>query len=555
MEQQNPPIDQSPEWKALQKHWQTMSGLHMREIFDNDPGRCERFSMSACGLYLDYSKNLIDDQGISLLMDLARAARLSFWGDRLIAGDKVNSTEGRAVLHMALRNLGYREYQYEGRDVMPDIRSVLSRMRTFSENVRGGRWLGYTGQRISDVVSIGIGGSSLGPKMVCEALRPYQWDDLRVHFVSNIDGSHLARTLRNLNPATTLFVIASKTFTTQDTLTNAESARDWLVEGLHNEAAVARHFVAVSTNAEAVAEFGIDTANMFEFWEWVGGRYSLWSAIGLPIALAVGMEAFEELLLGAHDMDEHFVVEPPETNMPIIMALLGIWYNNFGGADSHAILPYDQYLEHFPAFLQQLDMESNGKRVTRDGDAVSYDTGPVIWGQVGTDAQHSFFQLIHQGTRLVPADFILPLRSHNPIGTHHDKLVANCLAQAQALMRGRSTEEARREMQDAGLSEERIAELLPHRTFPGNRPSNMLVVDKLTPKVLGALIALYEHKVFVQGIVWGVDSFDQWGVELGKQLAGHILQDFKQIACSPGVDSSTASLVRRYHLASSDEDE
>ena len=521
----------------------------MREIFEQDPSRSERLSLSACGLFLDYSKNLIDDKGMALLMDLARAARLSYWGDRLLAGDKVNSTEGRAVLHMALRNLGFRDYQYEGRDVMPDIRSVLSRMRVFSDDVRSGRWLGYTGQRISDVVSIGIGGSSLGPKMVCEALRPYQWDDLRVHFVSNIDGSHLAHTLRNLNPATTLFVVASKTFTTQDTLTNAESARDWLVQGLHNEAAVARHFVAVSTNAEAVAEFGIDPVNMFEFWEWVGGRYSLWSAIGLPIALAVGMPAFEELLRGAQDMDEHFVVEPPETNMPIIMALLGIWYNNFGGADSHAVLPYDQYLEHFPAFLQQLDMESNGKGVTRDGEAVSYDTGPVIWGQVGTDAQHSFFQLIHQGTRLVPADFILPLRSHNPLGTHHDKLVANCLAQAQALMRGRTAEEARKEMQQAGVGEERIAELLPHRVFPGNRPSNMLVVDKVTPGVLGSLIALYEHKVFVQGIVWGVDSFDQWGVELGKQLAGHILQDFTANASSPDTDSSTANLVNRYHRA------
>jgi len=549
MAQDKRSIDQTPEWKALEQHWQGMCCLHMRELFQKDLKRCERFSLSACGLHLDYSKNLIDAKGMDLLLDLARAAELSRWGDSLLAGDKVNTTEGRAVLHMALRNLGYREYQYEGRDIMPDIRVVLSRMRTFTEDVRSGRWLGYTGQRISDIVSIGIGGSSLGPKMVCEALRPYQWDDLRIHFVSNVDGSHLAQTLRTLNPATTLFVIASKTFTTQETITNAESARDWLLKGLFSEAAVERHFVAVSTNTEAVAEFGINPANMFEFWEWVGGRYSLWSAIGLPIALAIGMENFEELLLGAHDMDEHFVEEPPETNMPIILALLGIWYTNFGQADSYAVIPYDQYLRYLPAFLQQLDMESNGKRVTRDGVPVSYQTGPVVWGEPGTDAQHSFFQLIHQGTRLIPTDFVLPLRSHNPIGSHHDKLVANCLAQAQALMMGRTEEEALAEMRAAQVDEESIAQLLPHRVFPGNRPSNMLVVDKLTPRVLGALIALYEHKVFVQGVVWGVDSFDQWGVELGKQLAGHILQNFKKTACSPGVDCSTASLIRRYHLA------
>jgi len=554
MQQDKKSIDQTPEWQALQEHWQAMSALHMRELFERDVQRCERFGLSACGLHLDYSKNLIDEKAMQLLLDLARAAELSNWGDRLLGGDKVNTTEGRAVLHMALRNLGFRDYQYEGRDIMPAIRAVLSRMRTFSDDVRGGRWLGYTGQRITDIVSIGIGGSSLGPKMVCEALRPYQWDDLRVHFVSNVDGSHLMQTLHNLNPATTLFVVASKTFTTQETITNAESARAWLVDGLHNEAAVERHFVAVSTNAKAVAEFGIDPANMFEFWEWVGGRYSLWSAIGLPIALAIGMENFEELLLGAHDMDEHFVEEPPESNMPIILALMGIWYINFGNADSYAVIPYDQYLSSLPAFLQQLDMESNGKRVTRDGMPVTYQTGPVVWGEPGTDAQHSFFQLIHQGTRLIPTDFILPLRSHNPIGSHHDKLVANCLAQAQALMRGRTEEEARNEMQEAGVSPDDVEKLLPHRVFPGNRPSNMLVADKITPRVLGALIALYEHKVFVQGIVWGVDSFDQWGVELGKQLAGHILQNFKKMACSPEVDCSTASMIRRYHLSMTEND-
>ena len=549
MEKDKQTIEQTPEWKALEEHWKVMSDLHMRDLFDRDLTRCEQFGLNACGLYLDYSKNLIDEKAMDLLLDLARAAELSKWGDRLLGGDKVNTTEGRAVLHMALRNLGYRNYQYEGRDIMPEIRAVLSRMRNFSEDVRSGRWLGYTGQPISDVVSIGIGGSSLGPKMVCEALKPYQDDSLRVHFVSNVDGSHLAQTLSQLDPATTLFVIASKTFTTQETITNAESAREWLVEGLHSESAVKCHFVAVSTNTEAVSAFGIDTGNMFEFWEWVGGRYSLWSAIGLPIVLAIGMQNFEELLLGAHDMDEHFVEEPAETNMPIILALMGIWYINFGNADSYAVIPYDQYLENLPAFLQQLDMESNGKRVTRDGMPINYQTGPVVWGEPGTDAQHSFFQLIHQGTRLIPTDFILPLRSHHPMGSHHDKLVANCLAQAQALMRGRTAEEARQEMVEAGMAEESIAQLLPHRVFPGNRPSNMIVADKITPRVLGALIALYEHKVFVQGIVWGVDSFDQWGVELGKQLAGHILQNFKKTACSPDVDCSTASLIRRYHLS------
>ena len=548
-------IDRTKEWEALQRHWQLLAETRMRDLFEQDPGRCERYTVSACGIDLDYSKNLVDQEAMTLLMDLARAADLTRWGDSLIGGEKVNTTEGRAVLHMALRNLGNRKYHYEGEDLMPAIRSVLERMRRFSDEVRSGRWLGHTGKRIRDVVSIGIGGSSLGPRMVCEALRPYQQDDLRVHFVSNVDGTHLGRTLEFLDPETTLFVVASKTFTTQETLTNAISAKRWLLDALHEQEAVARHFVAVSTNAAEVKAFGIDLENMFEFWEWVGGRYSLWSSIGLPIAIAVGMDHFEELLRGGNDMDEHFVQAPLESNMPVILALLGIWYLNFGGCDSCAVIPYDQYLEHLPAFLQQLDMESNGKRVTRDGIPVSYQTGPVIWGQVGTDAQHSFFQLIHQGTRLIPVDFILPLCSHHPLPGHHEKLVANCFAQAQALMRGRTEEEARNEMEAFGLDEQRIRDLLPHRVFPGNRPSNMLVFDRLTPRVLGSLVALYEHKVFVQGVVWGVDSFDQWGVELGKQLAGHILENFEEIACSPDVDSSTAALVRRYHLADCEDEE
>ncbi|HPQ25538.1 MAG TPA: glucose-6-phosphate isomerase [Gammaproteobacteria bacterium] len=547
-----PLISQTPAWKSLEQLWARTAGLRMRDLFEEDPGRCERFSLEECGIYLDYSKNLITDETMQHLMALVRTADLTFWGDSLLRGDKVNNTEGRAVLHMALRNVGDRSYQVDGVDVMPGVHDVLARMRVFADEVRQGRWLGHTGRPIRDVVSIGIGGSSLGPRMVCEALRPYQSDDLRVHFVSNVDGSQLVETLDGLDPATTLFVIASKTFTTQETSTNADSARAWCLKALQDESAIARHFVAVSTNREAVISFGIDPKNMFEFWEWVGGRYSLWSAIGLPIALAIGPDRFDELLAGAYAMDEHFVEAPPERNMPIILALLGIWYNNFGGADTQAVIPYDQYLEHFPTFLQQLDMESNGKRVTRDGVPVDYATGAVVWGQPGTDAQHSFFQLIHQGTRLIPTDFILPLRSHHPLEGHHDKLVANCLAQAQALMRGRTEAEARSELEAGRIAPEVIDRLVPHRTFPGNRPSNMLLVEQVTPQVLGALVALYEHKVFVQGVVWGVDSFDQWGVELGKQLAGQILADFRQIACSAGVDSSTASLIRRYHMAMSD---
>jgi glucose-6-phosphate isomerase len=544
-----PLISHTPAWKSLEQHWKEIADLRMRDLFEADPGRCARFSLEQCGIYLDYSKNLITEETMRRLRALAETADLRHWGDSLLRGDKVNNTEGRAVLHMALRDLAYRDYQVDGVDVMPGIRSVLSRMRAFSKDLREGRRRGFTGQRITDVVSIGIGGSSLGPKMVCEALRPYQRPELRVHFVSNVDGAQMAQTLATLDPATTLFVIASKTFTTQETITNAESARDWCIGALHDEAAIASHFVAVSTNREAVVAFGIDPENMFEFWDWVGGRYSLWSAIGLPIALAVGIDRFEELLAGAQDMDEHFVEAPPERNMPVILALIGVWYNNFGAAGTQAVIPYDQNLQHFPAYLQQVDMESNGKRVTRDGVRVDYQTGPVIWGQPGTDAQHSFFQLIHQGTRLIPTDFILPLRSHHPIDGHHDKLVANCLAQAQALMRGRTEDEARAELTAGGIAPEMVKKLVPHRLFPGNRPSNMLVVEQVTPRVLGALIALYEHKIFVQGVVWGVDSFDQWGVELGKQLAGQILSDFREIACSTGVDSSTASLIRRYHMA------
>jgi glucose-6-phosphate isomerase len=540
-------ISHTPAWRALAEHRAEIADLSLREAFASDPGRAARLRVEAAGLQLDYSKNLVTDETLRRLLALLEAADVAGWRERLLAGEPVNNTEGRAVLHMALRNRSARRYATGGEDVMPGIRAVLAQMREFADAVREKRWLGFTGRPIRDVVGIGIGGSSLGPKMACEALAPYRHPDLRLHFVSNVDGAQLAQTLAELDPATTLFVVASKTFTTQETLTNAHSARAWCVQALGDDAAVARHFVAVSTNRAAVSGFGIDARNMFGFWDWVGGRYSLWSSIGLPIALAVGMDRFDEMLAGAHDMDEHFIAAPWQRNMPAILALLGIWYGNFHGAETQAVIPYDQNLRELPTYLQQADMESNGKRVTREGMPVDYATGPVVWGQPGTDAQHSFFQLIHQGTRLVPVDFVLPLRSHHPLGDHQDKLVANCLAQAQALMRGRTTAEALAELEGQGSPADEIDLLARHKTFPGNRPSNLLVMDQLTPATLGALIALYEHKIFVQGIVWGLDSFDQWGVELGKQLAGHILDGLDDSAsATESLDGSTAELVRRY---------
>jgi glucose-6-phosphate isomerase len=430
---------------------------------------------------------------------------------------------------------------------MPGVNAILDKMAKFTEQVRSGEWKGYSGKSITDVVNIGIGGSNLGPLMVCEALKPYQRDDLRLHFVSNVDASHILDTLNGLNPETTLFVVASKTFTTQETLTNATTAKAWLLDSLKDQAAVVRHFVAVSTNAEQVAEFGIDTENMFEFWDWVGGRYSLWSSIGLPIAIAIGMPRFYELLEGAHEMDQHFLHADLSQNMPVIMALLGIWYVNFAGYHSHAILPYDQFMKYLPDYLQQADMESNGKRVTRFGRPVEYDTGPVIWGAAGTDGQHAFYQLIHQGTQVIPCDFIIPVNSQNESGDHHQKLFANCLAQTEALMRGKSRTEAREEMEQAGMSPEQIVDLLPHKIFPGNRPSNTLLIDKITPSRLGSLIALYEHKIFVQGMIWQLNSFDQWGVELGKQLASVILPELMQEQTELKHDSSTNGLINYFH--------
>jgi len=538
-------VNRTSQWQALQAHWDELSGVRMQDLFAQDPTRPERMSLRAADVFVDYSKNLVTGETLKLLLGLAAVVDLPGWIHRMFAGEAINNTEGRAVLHIALRNRSDRPIYLDGKDVMPGINQVLQRLEAFVATVRNGDWKGFTCKRITDVVNIGIGGSNLGPLMVCEALRPYQSDALRVHFVSNVDGTHLAETVRGLDPATTLFVVASKTFTTMETMTNANSARAWLVKAL-GEAAVANHFVAVSTNESKVVEFGIDPNNMFGFWDWVGGRYSLWSAIGLPIALAVGMDRFVELLEGAHAMDEHFRSADPDKNLPVILGLLGVWYANFAGARTHAVLPYDQSLRYLPAYLQQGDMESNGKRVTRAGESVDYTTGPVVWGEPGTDGQHAFFQLIHQGTQLIPADFIAPINSHNPLGDHHTKLIANFFAQTEALMRGRTQDEARAEMQAAGMSPSDVDQLPPHRTFPGDRPTNTILVEWLTPRTLGALIAMYEHRIFTQGVIWGINSYDQWGVELGKQLAGVILKELETGKAGAGHDASTQGLIEYF---------
>ncbi len=518
----------------------------MRDLFAQDPQRFDRLSLRFNDILLDYSKNLVTGETLSLLFGLAEQAGLSVWIERMFAGERINSTEDRAVLHVALRNRSNRPIRVNGEDVMPAVNAVLDKMRSFSNAVRSGAWKGYTGKPITDVVNIGIGGSDLGPLMVTEALKPYTRRDLGVHFVSNVDGTHIAETLRACSPETTLFIVASKTFTTQETLTNARTAKDWLLEAAGDEQAVARHFVALSTNTEEVAKFGIDTRHMFEFWDWVGGRYSLWSAIGLSIAIAIGMENFEALLEGAHAMDEHFRTESLEKNLPAVMGLIGLWYNNFFGAQTLAILPYDQYMNRFAAYFQQGDMESNGKRVTRDGEAVDYSTGPVIWGEPGTNGQHAFYQLIHQGTRLIPCDFLAPIEPQNPIGPHHAILMSNFFAQTEALMKGKTEEEARAELQGSGLSGEALERLLPHKVFPGNKPTNSILFQKLTPRTLGTLIALYEHKIFVQGILWNINSFDQWGVELGKQLAKAILPELEGDAAVDTHDASTNGLINWY---------
>jgi glucose-6-phosphate isomerase len=537
----------STAWQALSAHYDSIEARHMRQMFQDDAARFEKFSVKSGSLLFDYSKNRITLETRKLLIDLAEQAKLPAAIERMFDGCKINTTEQRAVLHTALRNRSDRPVFVDGTDVMPDIRRVLGLMRAFSDSVRSGRHVGHTGHPITDIVNIGIGGSDLGPLMVCEALKFYSTPNLRAHFVSNVDATQIVETLKKLNAQTTLFIVSSKTFTTQETLTNARTARAWLTGQLKDEAAVAKHFAAVSTNLAATTAFGINPDNVFEFWDWVGGRYSLWSAIGLPIALFVGMDRFEELLAGAHAMDEHFRSAPLEQNMPVLMGMLGIWYGNFFGAASSAVLPYDQYLHRFPAYLQQLEMESNGKGVDRDGAPVDYDTGMVVWGEAGTNGQHAFYQLIHQGTRMIPADFLAPMHSQNPVGEHHAILLANCFAQTEALMIGKTFDEARAELLAQGLKGESLEALLPHKVFPGNKPTNTLLFDRLDPHTLGMLIALYEHKVFVQGIVWNINSFDQWGVELGKQLAGRILPELLDESVKSAHDQSTTSLIEYYH--------
>jgi glucose-6-phosphate isomerase len=539
-------LTKSATWQALQQHYESMRKVHMRDLFAKDPARFNRYSLKFEDFLFDYSKNRIVDETLRLLLELAKEREVLAWRDRMFAGEKINNTEQRAVLHVALRNRSRRAIEVDGHDVMPQIRRVLAHMRIFSEKVHAGEWAGYSGSAITDIVNIGIGGSHLGPAMVCAALRPYAHSQLRTHFVSNVDGAEIDELLKQLNPETTLFIIASKTFTTPETMTNAYTARAWFLAHAHGEDAVAKHFVAVSTNREKVAEFGINPKNMFEFWDWVGGRYSLWSAIGLPIVLYIGMNQFEKLLAGAHALDEHFRTASPDKNLPIILALLGIWYINFFGTHTHAILPYDQSLHLLPAYLQQADMESNGKSVDRDGRRVGYATGPVIWGAPGTNGQHAFYQLIHQGKRLVPADFIAPVETQHPVGQHHAILLSNFFAQTEALMKGRTQDEARAALDQLGLSEDQKRVRLAHIVFEGNRPTNSILFRKLTPRTLGSLIALYEHKIFVQGVIWNLNSFDQWGVELGKQLAGAILPELEPQQTVTGHDASTIGLIEYY---------
>lgn len=535
----------SKAYQYLSSHYIDIAPKHLKDLFAADPQRALKFSLQLDDILFDYSKNRIDDETIALLMQLARECKLAEAIDSFFSGELINETEHRAVLHTALRNQSDNPVLAEGQDVMPEIRRVLHQMKKFSESVISGSWKGYTGKAITDVVNVGIGGSDLGPVMVTEALKAYK-NHLTVHFVSNIDGTDMVEALRGLNPETTLFLIASKTFTTQETMTNAHSAKEWLLADGAVEQDIAKHFVALSTNTEGVEAFGIDTANMFEFWDWVGGRYSLWSAIGLSISLSIGFDNFDELLAGAHAADVHFKEAPFEENIPIVMGLLGIWYNNFFDAETHAILPYDQYMHRFPAYFQQGDMESNGKYVDRSGKKVDYQTGPIIWGEPGTNGQHAFYQLLHQGTKLIPCDFIAPAQSHNPIGNHHAILLSNFFAQTKALMNGKEEAQVIDELKAAGKSDEEIEMLTPFKVFEGNRPTNSFLLKKITPRSLGTLIALYEHKIFTQGVIWNIFSFDQWGVELGKQLANEILPDLKDGQRVSYHDSSTNSLINQF---------
>ena len=540
------PLINTPAWLALQDHYKRVNKLHMLDLFDQDPKRFERYSIQFNDMLLDYSKNRVTDETLKLLFDLARQANVEDWRDRMFSGEKINHTEGRAVLHTALRNRSGKPVYVDGVDVMPLVEAELDKMRVFSKKVRNKEWIGYSGKAITDVVNIGIGGSDLGPNLVCRALAPYAQKDIRVHFVSNVDGTHIDQMLHYLNPETTLFIVASKSFTTQETLTNANTAKKWFLEKANGDARyedIAKHFVAVSTNENEVQKFGIDLANMFRFWDWVGGRYSLWSSVGLASAIYVGMDNFIEMLEGAHEMDQHFQQEPLESNMPVILAMLGIWYGNFFHAESSAILPYDHNLRMLPAYLEQADMESNGKSVDREGRQATYSTGKIIWGAEGINGQHAFYQLLHQGTRLIPTDFIASVQSHVCLREHCDILASNFLAQTEALMRGRSMEKTREQLMAAGIELEQLEEQLPHMIFGGNQPSNSIVIKKLTPHALGSLLAMYEHKIFVQGIVWNLNSYDQWGVELGKILAKNIQEELETGDTIHDHDSSTAGLL------------
>lgn len=533
-------------WQALQQHFEQMKSVHMRDLFAADADRFSKFSATFDDqMLVDYSKNRITAETLEKLQALARETDLSSAIAAMFAGEKINRTEDRAVLHVALRNRSNTPIYVDGHDVMPQVNAVLAKMKQFCARVIGGEWKGYSGKAITDVVNIGIGGSDLGPYMVTEALRPYK-NHLNMHFVSNVDGTHIAETLQRLDPETTLFLVASKTFTTQETMTNAHSARDWFLQAAGDECHVAKHFAALSTNEQAVSAFGIDTANMFEFWDWVGGRYSLWSAIGLSIALSIGYDNFEQLLSGAHAMDRHFATAPLHDNLPVLLALIGIWYNNFFGAETEAILPYDQYMHRFPAYFQQGNMESNGKYVDREGQVVDYQTGPIIWGEPGTNGQHAFYQLIHQGTKLIPCDFIAPAMSHNPLGDHHSKLLSNFFAQTEALAFGKSREAVEEEFAKAGKSAAEVEHIVPFKVFEGNRPTNSILLREITPYSLGMLIALYEHKIFTQGAILNIFSFDQWGVELGKQLANRILPELGDAQPVHSHDSSTNALINRF---------
>jgi len=541
-----PKPNETPGWTGLKDHFSRIGNMHMRDMFAADPGRFARFSLETGKVFLDYSKNRINQETMELLLSLARDMSLDEKIKAMFSGEKINTTEKRSVLHVALRSRSNRPILADGQDVMPQVNEVLEKMRNFTRKVRQGGWLGWTGKPVRDVVNIGIGGSDLGPKMVTRALKAFSRPGLKTHFVSNVDPAHLENTLAGLDPETTLFIIASKTFTTQETMFNASKAREWFVNKAGNEQHVAGHFVAVSTNKDKVREFGINPENMFGFWDWVGGRFSLWSAIGLPIALSIGMDGFEKLLQGAHEMDEHFRKAPLEQNMPVILGLLGVWYVNFFKTETQALLPYSQYLEDFPSYMQQAEMESNGKGFTLQGQQVDYDTGSVIWGAPGTNGQHAFYQLLHQGTRLVPCDFIIFARQPGHDPRQHRLLAANFLAQTQALMTGKKASEVQDEMKSQGKSQGEIEDLLPHRTFPGNRPSNSIILPELTPESLGALIALYEHKIFVQGAIWNINSFDQWGVELGKQLAKNIEPELEDDSLITNHDSSTNGLINTW---------